>query len=67
MIMQKKMDTENFENKMKEIIIAFESKKTENGELNRLLNSERDERKRTQIQVFSSFSHLKKSVISLRI
>ena len=53
MIMQKKMDTENFENRMKEIINALESKKTENGELMRLLNSERDERKRTQIQVFS--------------
>lgn len=62
--MQKKMDTENFENRMKEIIIAFESKKTENGELNRLLNNERDERKRTQIQVFSSFNHLKKVLLA---
>lgn len=64
MLMQKKMDTENFENRMKEIIIAFESKKTENGELNRLLNNERDERKRTQIQVFSSFNHLKKVLLA---
>jgi hypothetical protein len=48
---QKKMDAENFDHRIKESNIALESKKNELNELMRLLNNEKEERKKTQIQV----------------
>ncbi len=49
--MQKKIDADNYEHKIRDLNIAFDSKKSEMSELTRLLNNEKNERKKTQIHV----------------
>lgn len=51
MTIQKRLDAENAEHRIRDLNSALERKKQELNELNSLLNNEKEERKRTQMQV----------------
>lgn len=67
MAIQKKMDSESYENRLKELAVALERKKQELNELNGLLNNEKEERKRTQIQVSGDNNFFIDEIISLKL
>lgn len=52
MILQKRLESEKFENQIREMNVIVSSKSQESKELSNLLVAEREERKKLQIQVY---------------